>query len=127
MNIGAKIKKFRLQNKMTQTEFANKIGKSLSIVQKYENGAVTPPIYIIEKIADALNISINELYLNNESADLENKYNELLQKCTEIENENSRFKSELKELHDQKNAAYDLIKYQREKITELENKILSHD
>ena len=37
MAIGDNIKKYRKINKMTQTELANKLNKSLRTIQKYES------------------------------------------------------------------------------------------
>lgn len=61
MNIGDNIKKYRKQNKITQTELANKLNKSLRTIQKYENNDITPSISILNDIASALNITINDL------------------------------------------------------------------
>lgn len=65
MNIGDNIKKYRKQNKITQTELANKLNKSLRTIQKYENNDITPSISILNDIASALNITINDLTNQN--------------------------------------------------------------
>lgn len=61
MTIGYKIKQLRKQRKITQQQLAETIGKSYSIVQKYENDLVTPPWDSLTKIASAYNITISEL------------------------------------------------------------------
>lgn len=127
MSIGKNIKKYRLENKITQTDLGKSIDRSLSVIQKYEAGDIIPSINVIEKIAKVLNIDSTKLYLDEGIAELEKKYNGLLERYNEIVNENNSLKAELKDLQEQNSINYDLIKYQREKITELENRILSHD
>jgi transcriptional regulator with XRE-family HTH domain len=64
-SIGANIKKFRKQKKLTQQQLADLIGKCFTIVQRYESGAVAPPLSVIEKIASVLEIESSQL-LNGE-------------------------------------------------------------
>lgn len=54
MNIGDNIKKFRLQKGMTQKELADKIDRSLRMLQKYESGDVEPSIEVLNEIANIL-------------------------------------------------------------------------
>ena len=54
VTIGRKIKDQRKQCKLTQTELAERIGKTESSIRKYEKGLVTIPTDVIEKIAEAL-------------------------------------------------------------------------
>ena len=56
-NVGSNIKRLRTQRGLTQSEFAALIDRRLSTVQKYESGAITPPIQAIDNIAQALNVS----------------------------------------------------------------------
>ena len=58
--IGSNIKRFR-KGLMTQAELAQKIGKSVSSVKKYELGLVEIPNSVIEQIALALNIKVSAL------------------------------------------------------------------
>ena len=60
------IKKYRNERGLTQTELANKIGKSLRMVQKYESDkdkktSVEPSLEVLREIAKALGIEIGEL------------------------------------------------------------------
>lgn len=55
------IKLFR-KGKMTQSELAEKIGKSVSAVKKYELGIVEVPNKTVEQIASALGVTISDLY-----------------------------------------------------------------
>lgn len=62
MTIGEKIKKARIDAKMTQKELAEKCGMADSAIRKYESGKITPKVETIEKIADALGIPWLDLY-----------------------------------------------------------------
>lgn len=54
--IGANIRKYRKQNKLTQTELGKLIGKTESSIRKYERGYVIIPLDVLNKIADVLNV-----------------------------------------------------------------------
>lgn len=58
MNIGEIIKNERKKKKLTQKELAEKINKSERMVQKYENGEVTPSIEVLNKIGATLGVFI---------------------------------------------------------------------
>lgn len=59
MRIGQKIKELRISNGLSQKSFADKIGISLSSVQKYEYGDFTPSNDVIARILRVFNISID--------------------------------------------------------------------
>ena len=59
--IGSAIKKRRIQLKITQKEFAKRLGKSERTIQKYESGEITMKIDLIKLVADELNIPWQEL------------------------------------------------------------------
>ncbi len=59
--IGSAIKKRRRQLKITQKEFAERLGKSERTIQKYESGEITMKIDLIKLVADELNIPWQEL------------------------------------------------------------------
>lgn len=59
--IGARITQIRKKAGMSQTEFAEKINKSLRTVQKYESGEIDMPISVLTQIAEVLNTSLNFL------------------------------------------------------------------
>lgn len=61
MSISENIKFYRNEKGLTQQELADKIGKSINSVKKYESGYTNPPIEVINKIASALDVSINQL------------------------------------------------------------------
>lgn len=59
--IGAAIKKRRRQLKITQKEFAERLGKAERTIQKYESGEITMKIDVVKLIADELDIPWQEL------------------------------------------------------------------
>ena len=52
--IGDKIRKYRMSIKMTQAEFAARLGVTGASVSAYENGTRQPSYYILVKIANIL-------------------------------------------------------------------------
>ncbi len=62
---GAVIKELRTKNRMTQTQFAAKIGVSDKTVSKWENGKGYPDITLLEPITAAFRISVTELISGN--------------------------------------------------------------
>ena len=61
MALGDNIKKYRKINKMTQTELANKLNKSLRTIQKYESNTIKPPSKVVREISDIFFIDMNKL------------------------------------------------------------------
>lgn len=61
IEIGDHIRTYRKAKGMTQKELAKLIGKSYSLIQKYEMGITQPPIDVLEKIAHVLEVSISDL------------------------------------------------------------------
>lgn len=61
IEIGRRIKAARNAAKMSQTELANRINKTLRTVQKYESGEITPSIEMISQIAKILGVFASEL------------------------------------------------------------------
>lgn len=59
--IGARIRKFREANKITQKELAERIGVSGSRVSNWEQGLYRPDVDILANICTALNVSPSEL------------------------------------------------------------------
>ena len=60
--VGAKIRIFRTDRRMSQSDLAEKIGVAFQQVQKYENGANRVGASRLSRIAAALGISIGELF-----------------------------------------------------------------
>lgn len=59
--IGERIAEKRKMSGMSQTEFAEKLNKSLRTVQKYESGEIDMPISVINQVAEILNTTLNYL------------------------------------------------------------------
>ena len=59
--IGLRIKAARKEKKLSQTELANMLGKTLRSVQKYESGEIEPSIALLNTIANVLSVSSAEL------------------------------------------------------------------
>jgi len=62
---GNVIKELREKNKMTQLQFADRLGVSDKTVSKWETGKGYPDITLLEPIADVFRISVTELISGN--------------------------------------------------------------
>ena len=63
--IGKFIKKIREDNKLTQKDFADRLGVTFQAVSKWENGKNVPDIAILKQISEDFNVDISEI-LNGE-------------------------------------------------------------
>lgn len=97
MLIGEKIKKYRKEKGLTQRELADKIGKGFSTVQKYELNISQPPIDVLNRIADTLDIDVSKLFY------IENTLNQ------SAEDEAQRQEMYLKELREDTINKYDSL------------------
>lgn len=61
MNYGENIKKIRKQKGFTQKELGQKLGISQAAIGQFESNKANSKMETIQKIADALNVSINDL------------------------------------------------------------------
>lgn len=61
IEIGQRIRAFRKGKGLSQTELAEKIGKSLRTVQKYEKGEIEVAVSVIGEIAAALSVSSSDI------------------------------------------------------------------
>ena len=59
--IGKNIKALRILYGKTQSELAQMLGGKKSLVSNYENGYSTPDIFMLIKIADIFDVSLDEL------------------------------------------------------------------
>ena len=66
MGVGAKIKEIRKINKLTQKEFAKKIGVSEISIRKYESEERNPSLEVLAKISTELDIDLSEIIPDNE-------------------------------------------------------------
>ncbi|WP_442871469.1 GNAT family N-acetyltransferase [Caproiciproducens sp.] len=67
MEINKRIKKFRLQQKLSQKKFAYLIGTTQQNISNYENGVAQPSIDCLAKIAQVFSVSLDELLLGDAS------------------------------------------------------------
>lgn len=63
----AKIKEYRKLNGLTQKELGDKIGVKHNTISGYESGINEPEQDLLFKIANALHVSINDLFPNTTS------------------------------------------------------------
>lgn len=59
--LGANIRKFRLEKKLTQGDLCEKLGVDTAYLSNVENGNKNPTLATIERIAKALGVSIEKL------------------------------------------------------------------
>lgn len=61
MPTGSKIKEIRQQKGLTQKQLSEKCGMYESQIRKYENGNANPKLETLKKIADALEVPLDDL------------------------------------------------------------------
>ena len=81
MNIGRKIKSFRVEKGYTQIDMASKLDVSDNTYRNIENNINSPSVNILEKIANILKISFLDLLMNNEN---DSKIKNRSKRCTEF-------------------------------------------
>ena len=59
--LGEKIKLYRENKKMTQSEIAETLGVKAATISKYEAGTLEPNIESLKKLAELFEISVDEL------------------------------------------------------------------
>lgn len=102
ISIGEQIQKLRKGNNLNQSQLAEKIGVSLTQLQRYENKGVQPPADILKKLADTFNTSIDFLVYGDseQKAQQSIKDNELLSQFKAVEQLDSKDKSTIKDIID---------------------------
>jgi len=83
--IAEKLKAFRLANRMTLKQLANKAGYTDAYLSQLERGRANPSIMILKKIASALQVKVVDFFL-----EIETDRNDVV--CKERERVNIRFK-----------------------------------
>lgn len=61
-----KIKEILEVKGISQTELADKLGKSFNMVNLYATNKIQPPIPVLYQIAEILNIDVRELLVPNQ-------------------------------------------------------------
>jgi transcriptional regulator with XRE-family HTH domain len=102
ISIGKQIQELRKQNSLNQSQLADKIGVSLTQLQRYENKGVQPPADVLKKLADTFNTSIDFLVYGDteEKAQQSIKDNELLAQFKAVEELDNKDKSTIKDIID---------------------------
>lgn len=85
MTVGSNIKFARKFYKLTQKELADKIGKNLSTIKKYESDQINIPYQVLDDISDVFEIDIETLVGSQSS----------LETCLIVTNENKKVPNEL--------------------------------
>lgn len=67
--LGKEIQVLRIREEMTQKEVAKESGLTAPFLSKLERGEGNPTLNTLEKIADALSISVSELLAQAESTE----------------------------------------------------------
>ncbi|MCB0474815.1 MAG: helix-turn-helix transcriptional regulator [Flavobacteriaceae bacterium] len=62
LRIGERIRFFRTQNGLTQTQLGTLVGKDRQYIYKIEKGVVTPNVVTVSTIALALEIELSSLF-----------------------------------------------------------------
>ena len=62
MEIGKNIKRIRKELGMTQAQLADKTDLKQYLITKYENGVINPMAEKIERIAQAMGVTVNDIY-----------------------------------------------------------------
>ena len=116
MKLNEKLKNLRIENKMTQRELANKLGISISTLQKYEYGTLNIKNEIILSLCDIFNISVDD-FLN------EKRQNEMdiLKEMDDLEKEEFRRNKALLTIEKVKKKLEERKKIQKEREVKLQN------
>jgi transcriptional regulator with XRE-family HTH domain len=94
------LKKARSGKNISQDELAKKIGVHATHVSRYERGLSAPSIDVVQKIAETLDVSIDELVFGNQSIQLEQKIKdrELLSLFSKVQILNEKQKETVKDV-----------------------------
>lgn len=85
MTVGERIKEARKTAGLTQKELGERLGVSFQAVAQWENNLRNPKIDTLQKIASALNVSVDSLGVIDVAADLLSDYATALQQKNAIE------------------------------------------
>ena len=61
-----RIRKVLIEKGISQTESAKRLGKGFNMVNLYATNRVQPPILVLSKIAEILNVDVRTLLIPNE-------------------------------------------------------------
>lgn len=72
--IGKRIKQIRLSKKLTQDELAEKLELTKSYISKLENGVTIPNVSLLYSLADILNVSVHEFFIEQLKSHADDKW-----------------------------------------------------
>lgn len=90
---GYRLKVIRRQNKLTQSEFGEKIDCKQATISAYEEGRVIPPLIVVFKIATLYRVDLNWLVRGQSIVDVESANDYLIK-------ENQVYKTAMEEAKD---------------------------
>ena len=62
-NIADKLRMYRAKERLSQEQLADKSNLTQTYIYRLENELANPSIYVMLKIAEALNVTVNDLIL----------------------------------------------------------------
>ncbi len=98
MTIGAKIRKLRKERNLTQAQLGELAGVDIHNVTRYENGRVRPRAKLLQRFANALGVSVEELQAEEPVSQLGIRDPELLDQFRQIDRLNDSDKAALKRI-----------------------------
>ena len=78
---GTMIRRLREERKMTQLQLAGKIGVTDKALSKWETGRGYPDIALVEPLAEALGVSVIELFSGEDVTNTNRAFNMMRMKC----------------------------------------------
>lgn len=69
-SISKNIEFYRIRRSISQSELANRIGRSPTFMNNLVHGRINPTVITISRIADALDVPVANLYTDNYSEDI---------------------------------------------------------
>ena len=78
---GTMIRRLREERKMTQLQLAGKLGVTDKAISKWETGRGYPDIALVESLAEALGVSVIELFSGEDVTNTNRSFNMLRMKC----------------------------------------------
>ena len=65
MKFREKLKTYREENNMTQSDLASKLFVSRTLISKWENGVIYPSAENMRKLAELMKVDVNSAWVNN--------------------------------------------------------------
>lgn len=97
-NFGERLKSLRSERGISQSEFAQQIGVHVTNLSKYERNLSMPSLEIAEKMASALDTTMDELVYGNQKANSRINDDELLRLFSKTADLNEKQKETVKDL-----------------------------